>query len=61
MKEMIKTLRLFSWQTLFFLLTMAIYMIALFWTTIQAFLRLEYSRTDMSKPIVIEIPPSDKS
>lgn len=32
-------------QTRFFYLMLAIYMIALAWSTIQAFARLEYSRT----------------
>lgn len=41
-------------QTQFFILTGAIYMLALFWTTLQAYARLEYSRSDETKPIIIE-------
>ena len=48
-------------QTKFFVFTWAIYMIAIFWTTIQAYARLEYSRSDSSKPIIIHINPSDHS
>lgn len=48
-------------QTKLFILTWAIYMIAIFWTTIQAYARLEYSRTGHSNPIVIQIQPSDHS
>lgn len=47
-------------QTKFFIITVAIYMIALIWTTIQAYARLEYSRTGISKPIVIQAEPSDQ-
>lgn len=43
-------------QTKFFIFTFAIYMLAIIWTTIQAYARLEYSRTGLSKPIVIQIP-----
>ncbi len=43
-------------QTKFFILTWAIYMIAIIWTTIQAYARLEYSRTGTPQPIVIQIP-----
>jgi hypothetical protein len=48
-------------QTKFFIFTWAIYMLAIFWTTIQAYARLEYSRSDSRKPIVIQIHPSEHS
>ena len=35
-------------QTKYFILTILLYMIALAWTTVQAYARLEYSRTDVS-------------
>lgn len=46
-------------QTKFFIFMWAIYMIALAWTTVQAYARLAYSRSDLTPPIVINIPPSD--
>lgn len=41
-------------QTKFFILTWALYMLAIIWTTMQAYARLEYSRSDRAEPIVIE-------
>lgn len=41
-------------QTQFFIIMWAIYMIALVWTTLQAYARLEYSRSGEEKPIVIQ-------
>lgn len=47
-------------QTKFFIITLAIYMLAMIWTTIQAYARLEYSRSgDQAKPIIIQTQPSD--
>lgn len=46
-------------QTKFFIFMWAIYMIALGWTTVQAYSRLTYSRSDMIPPIVIRIPLPD--
>lgn len=43
-------------QTKFFIFMWALYMVAIIWTTIQAYARLEYSRTGIDKPIVIQIP-----
>jgi len=40
-------------QTKFFIFMTALYMIAIAWTTVQAYARLEYSRSDYSKPILI--------
>lgn len=61
MKQAIKMFKESSRQTKFFIFTVALYMLALIWTTIQAYARLEYSRSDISKPIMIQMPPSDKS
>jgi hypothetical protein len=47
-------------HTKFFILTWAIYMIAIIWTTVQAYARLEYSRTG-ARPIVIQIPQQPDS
>jgi hypothetical protein len=55
----IKILKNAHRQTKFFILVWAIYMIALAWTTIQAYARLAYSRSDLTPPTVIHIPPSD--
>jgi hypothetical protein len=46
-------------QTKFFVFMWAIYMIAIVWTTVQAYARLAYSRSDLVSPIVINIPTSD--
>ncbi len=46
-------------QTQFFIFMWAIYLIALVWTTAQAYARLAYSRSDLTPPIVIKIPPPD--
>lgn len=48
-------------QTKFFIFTVVLYMAALFWTTLQAYARLEYSRTGISKPIVINTKSYDQS
>lgn len=36
-------------QTKYFILTIAIYMIAIVWSTVQAYARLQYSRSDIAK------------
>lgn len=41
-------------QTKFFILTLALYLLTLIWTTVQAYARLEYHRTDPAKPIFIQ-------
>jgi len=46
-------------QTKFFILMWAIYLLALAWTTVQAYARLAYSRSDLQPPIVINIPPPE--
>jgi hypothetical protein len=38
----------------------AIYMAALAWTTVQAYARLAYSRSDLGSPTVIHIPAPDQ-
>ena len=40
-------------QTKFFILMAIIYLSAVLWTTVQAFSRLSYSRSDAVKPIII--------
>jgi hypothetical protein len=47
-------------QTKFFILMWAIYMIAMIWTTVQAYARLTYSRSDLTPPIVIKVPTADQ-
>jgi hypothetical protein len=47
-------------QTKLFVLMWAIYMIALGWTTVQAYARLAYSRSDLAPPVVIKISPDQK-
>lgn len=47
-------------QTKFFIFMWVIYMIAIAWTTIQAYARLAYSRSDLVPPIVIKIPAPDQ-
>lgn len=47
-------------QTKFFIFMGMIYMIAIVWTTIQAYARLAYSRSDLNPPVVIKIPTSDQ-
>lgn len=49
-----------SWQTKMFILNVCIYMGALIWTTVQAYARLEYNRSDFNKPIIIEVPKEEK-
>lgn len=48
-------------QTKFFIFTVVLYMAAILWTTLQAYARLEYSRTGTSKPIVINTQSYDQS
>lgn len=60
MWQTIKKFKEANRQTKFFIFMWALYMVAIVWTTIQAYSRLEYSRTDSAKPIVIHIQPSDK-
>lgn len=57
---MLKALNMFRKshpQTKFFIFMFALYMIAIIWTTIQAYARLEYSRSDFTKPIIIQTQP----
>jgi hypothetical protein len=41
-------------QTQYFIFTLVIYMTAIIWTTIQAYARLAYSRSDERPPVIIE-------
>lgn len=59
---MLKALRMFRKshsQTKFFIFMFALYMGALIWTTFQAYARLEYSRSDFTKPIIIQTQPTE--
>ncbi len=59
-----RTLKMFQRahrQTKFFIFMFAIYMIAMAWTTVQAYARLVYSRSDLDTPTFIHIPPSDQN
>lgn len=47
-------------QTKFFIFMVALYLLALAWTTVQAYARLSYSRSDSNSPIMIYIPTPDK-
>lgn len=48
-------------QTKYFILFCAIYMIAMIWTTLQAYARLQYSRSDdIKSPIIIQAPVENK-
>lgn len=52
-----KTIQMFkasNKQTKYFVFTLLLYMIAILWTTFQAYARLEYSRSDISKPVLIQ-------
>lgn len=56
MWQAIKLFKDSGWQTKLFILICAIYMLAMVWTTIQAYARLQYSRSDRLKPLIIEAP-----
>jgi hypothetical protein len=47
MFKWIKQYRSSSAQTKYFILTWIVYAIAIIWTTVQAYARLEYSRTSL--------------
>lgn len=38
----------------------ALYIVALAWTTVQAYARLSYSRSDFEPPTLIHIPAPDQ-
>lgn len=46
-------------QTKYFIFTLSVYMLALFWTTFQAYARLQYSRSDLVSPIFIQTQQVD--
>lgn len=60
MWHMLKRFKNSHRQTKFFIFMWAIYMIAIAWTTVQAYARLSYSRSDLTPPIIITIPSSDQ-
>ncbi|MBS4164566.1 Uncharacterized protein PRO82_001896 [Candidatus Protochlamydia amoebophila] len=57
--QTIKLLREANRQTKFFIFMFVLYTLALIWTTVQAYARLEYSRSDEQKPIQVRIPNLD--
>lgn len=61
MWQAIKMFKASNKQTKYFIFTLALYMIALIWTTLQAYARLEYSRSDLSRPILIQSNTYDNS
>ncbi len=54
MWQILKKFKDSHWQTKCFILTIALYLMALIWTTVQAYARLGYHRTDSAKPILIQ-------
>jgi hypothetical protein len=48
-----------NWQLKLFYFNVALYIGALIWTTLQAYARLEYSRSDYKKPIIIQVHEDD--
>lgn len=56
MWQVLKILQKTHPQTKFFIFTLVIYMIAIFWTTFQAYARLGYSRSDRGDVVVFHIP-----
>jgi len=61
MWKAIKMLSSSNRQTKYFIFTLVLYMVAIIWTTLQAYARLEYSRSDFSKPILIQRQAYDNS
>ncbi len=55
MWQTIKRFKNANRQTKIFILMGALYIIAMVWTTVQAYARLNYSRSDVH-PIVIQTP-----
>jgi len=47
-------------QTKWFILTTLIYLVAIIWTTVQAYVRLEYNRSHISRPIIIHDQDSEE-
>lgn len=58
---MINKSNLLKRQTIYFAIMVFIYMAALIWTTVQSYARLEYSRSDRQKPILIQSNPTDNN
>lgn len=56
MLEAFKKLKGAGSQTKYFILMALIYIVAMIWTTIQSYARLEYSRSDRPETIVIQQP-----
>lgn len=58
-KEAVLQFKQKNWQMILFYVNVAIYFGALVWTTVQAYARLEYSRSDYKKPIIIQVPEDE--
>ena len=54
MRAILKKFRQINRQTKLFIFMAFIYLAALLWTTLQAYSRLGYSRSDAVKPIIIQ-------
>lgn len=54
MRQILRAFKNSHPQTKLFVLTLILYIVALVWTTLQAYARLEYSRTGYTAPIVIK-------
>lgn len=54
MHRIINKLKAIDRQTIYFILMTLIYMIALAWTTLQSYVRLEYSRSDKAENFEIQ-------
>ncbi len=61
MWESLRSFKNSGLQTKLFIFTLLIYMLALIWTTFQAYARLQYSRSDLVGPIFIQTQHSDQS
>ena len=56
MQEFVRKFYTANKQTKYIILMAFIYVTALVWSTLQAYARLEYSRSDRHKPIIIQEP-----
>ena len=60
MWQSLKSFKNSNYQTKLFIFTLFIYMLALVWTTFQAYARLQYSRSDLVGPIFIQAQHPDQ-
>ncbi|MCE2983474.1 MAG: hypothetical protein LW832_07905 [Parachlamydia sp.] len=57
--QLLKKLLQLDRQTKFFIFNLLLYAAALIWTTAQAYARLDYSRSNVSKPMTVRIPKTE--